>query len=276
MQQLLYFLSKYKYLLYFLFLQFIAVIITINNYNFHRSKVVSSANFISGSILDNSAKVSDYFGLKTINDELVNENNKLKNEIELLKSKHNYLSTNTTIDSNKYKQKYHYINGKIRKNEFRKIANFITINLGKKDGVDKEMAVINSKGVIGIVDDVSENYARVQSILNRNSKINARFKDNFYYGTLTWDGEDYNIVQLTDIPRQAIFKKGDTIITGGKSTIFPEGIPIGTVINVPKKLSSSNTLNIKLFNDMSNLGYVYVVKSYDKIEVESLENKDYE
>ncbi len=69
MQQLLYFLSKYKYLLYFLFLQFIAVIITtINNYNFHRSKVVSSANFISGSILDNSAKVSDYFGLKTINE----------------------------------------------------------------------------------------------------------------------------------------------------------------------------------------------------------------
>ncbi len=138
------------------------------------------------------------------------------------------------------------------------------------------MAVINNKGVIGIVDDVSENYARVQSILNRNSKINARFKGNFYYGTLTWDGENYNIVQLTDIPRQAIFKQGDTIITGGKSTIFPEGIPIGTVINVPKKLSSSNTLNIKLFNDMSNLGYVYVVKSYDKIEVESLENKNYE
>ncbi len=275
MQQLLYFLDKYKYFFYFLFLQFIGFVITVNNYSFHRSKIVSSTNFISGSILDNSAKIDDYFSLKTKNDALANENNRLKNELASLQAKQS-LSTETLINSSSYHQKYSYVNGKIRKNEFRKTANFITINLGKKNGVTKEMAVINSKGIIGIVDDVSENYARVQSILNRNSKINVRFKNNFYYGTLTWNGEDYNIVQLTDIPRQAIFKKGDTIITGGKSTIFPEGILVGTVVSVPKKLSASNTLNIKLFNDMSNLGYVYVVKSYDKIEVERLENNDNE
>ena len=136
------------------------------------------------------------------------------------------------------------------------------------------MAVINSKGVIGIIDNIGSKYARVQSILNSKSRINASFKNNNHFGTLTWDGKNYNTVQLTDIPRQTIFKIGDTIITGGKSTIFPKGIPIGTILDVPEKLSASNTINIKLFNDMSNLGHIYVIKNLNIKEIKTVENKN--
>ena len=134
------------------------------------------------------------------------------------------------------------------------------------------MAVVNSMGIIGITDNTTESYARVQSILNRNSKINARLRNTNYFGTLGWDGLNYNSVQLSDIPRQAPLKIGDTIETGGKSTIFPEGILIGTISKINKGNTAENMVYVKLFNDMSNLGYVYVVKNLDKDEIKLLEN----
>ena len=134
------------------------------------------------------------------------------------------------------------------------------------------MAVINSLGIIGITENTSENYTRVQSILNKNSKINARLKGNStYFGTLKWNSEDYNTVQLHDIPRQAPLKIGDTIETGGKSTIFPEGIPIGTVSKINKRNTANSKIDVSLFNDMSNLRNVYIIKNLHKIEIQSLE-----
>ena len=136
------------------------------------------------------------------------------------------------------------------------------------------MAVINSKGVIGITEKTTKNYTRVQSILNKNSKINARIKNNSnHFGSLIWEGKDYNIVQLIDIPRQANIKIGDTIITGGRSAIFPEGIPIGKVIKTHNGNSTNNKISVKLFNDMSNLRHVYVVKNLDKLEINEVQDE---
>ncbi|MBS9773876.1 MAG: rod shape-determining protein MreC [Tenacibaculum sp.] len=271
MQRFVYFIQRYKFFLYFSLLQIFSLILTVNNHNFHKSKIISSANLITGGIYNNVAKMGDYFNLKSKNDILLEENHKLKNQVQFLLSKLDSVKYNTIIDSLKYKQKYSYVLGKIIKNEYTKSYNYITVNRGENQGVGIEMAVINGKGIIGITDDVTNGYVRVRSILSRNSKINARFKNSYYFGTLTWNAKDYNIVQLTDIPRQANFKLGDTIITGGRSSIFPEGIPIGKVISLPKKKSASNTIDIQLFNDMSNLGYVYIVNSFHKQEIKKLE-----
>ena len=252
-------------------LQFIALAITFNNLNFHKSKYVNSANFITGGFYSKTSSISDYLHLKSENKILSEENTKLKNLLE----KNFSIGVNldsTVIDSFNYQQKFTYTNAKIIKNDYSKTNNFLLINKGKNQGVEKEMAVINSKGVIGITDNSTSNFARVQSILNRNSKINARLKGKtFYFGTLKWDGKDYNTVQLHDLPRQAPLKIGDTIETGGKSVIFPEGILIGTISKINLGNSSNNKVDVKLFNDMSNLGYVYVVKSLLKKEIDILE-----
>lgn len=272
MQQLVFFIQKYKYFLYTLLLLCISLALTINNHNFHKSKFVSSTNAISAGFYNKSANISDYLNLKSQNEALANENKELKNRLEQFVFLSDTIFEISKIDSANYNQQYTYIAGKIRQNSYHTPYNFLLINRGKKQGITQEMGVINNKGIIGITDNVSNNYARVQSILNRNSKINARFKNNFYFGTLSWNGENYNTVQLTDIPRQAIYKVGDTIITGGKSSIFPEGIPIGTVISKPEKTTATNTIDVKLFNDMSNLGYIYVIKNFHKNEIETLEN----
>ena len=271
MQQLIYFFQKYKYFLFFLLLEFIALLLIINNTNFHKSKFISSANEITGGLYEKAAQFSDYFSIKTHNEALILENTKLKNQLEFLNSAKDSLIDYTVIDSLKFNQKHIYTSAKIIKNTYHKKNNYITINIGNKQGVYKEMAVVNNKGIIGITDQTSTNYARVQSILNSNSKINARLKNSFHFGTLTWSGNDYNVVQLIDIPRQAIVQIGDTIITGGKSTIFPEGILIGLIKKINRS-NSTSTLEIQLFNDMSNLSNAYVIKSLEKTEIKSLEN----
>lgn len=275
MQQLIYFFQKFKYFLFFLLLQFIALAITFNNLSFQKSKFVNSANAISGGLYSQVANISDYFSLKSENKILLEENTHLRNLLELK----NIVSLNkdsAIVDATLYFQKYTFLNADIIKNSYANAFNFLTINKGKKQGLQREMAVINSKGIIGITDNSTSNYTRVQSILNKNSSINARLKNNRYFGSLKWNGENYNVVQLTDIPRQAPIKVGDTIETGGRSAIFPEGILIGSVIKVNNTSTVNNSIDVKLFNDMSNLGPVYVIKNLHKLELETLENTNNE
>ena len=276
MQQIIFFIQKYKYFLFFLFLEFIAIALTFNNLNFHKSKFVNSANAITGSFYSKATDVSSYFNLKEENNQLLDENIRLRNQLQKLISSQDPILETQVVDSVLYSQKYITSSARVEKNNYTNEFNFLLINKGKEQGVLPEMAVINSKGIIGITDNVTSNYARVQSILNRNSKINARLKNSFYYGTLTWDGKEYNTVQLTDVPRQAALQIGDTIETGGKSTIFPEGILIGTVSKIYQGSTVNNKLDITLFNDMSNLGYVYVVKNLHKLEIKTLENSENE
>ncbi len=273
MQQLIYFFQKFKYFLFFLLLAFISFTLTFNNLNYHNSKFVNSANAITGGFYSKTSNISEYWGLKQKNKLLAEENTHLKN---LLEKNTSILfdKDSTVIDSINYQQKFTFTNAKIIRNNYSSKFNFLTINKGETQGVKREMAVINSKGIIGLTDNTSNNYARVQSILNRNSTINARLKNSNYFGTLGWNGKNYNIVQLSDIARQAPLKIGDTIETGGMSTIFPEGILIGTISKINKGNSADNKVDVTLFNDMSNLGYVYVVKNFHKAEIKSLNTQN--
>ena len=203
---------------------------------------------------------------------LIHQKIVLKNKVEKFSQLIAEIKSKKIDDTTSFKQRFYFIEGKIEKNQFGGNYNFLTINLGKNDSISNEMAVINSKGILGITEHVSNNYSRVQSILNRNSKINARLKNSSYFGSLMWNGVDYNILQLLDIPRQAIIKSGDTIVTGGMSTIFPAGIPIGKVIDTEEGSSIKRIVNIQLFNDMSNLKNIYVIKDFDKHEIMNLEN----
>ena len=271
MQQLINFIQKYRYFLFFLFLELIAFQLIINNLSFHKSKFISSASSITGGFYNKINTISDYFQLDIENKELLNENLILRNKLEKLSQNMDTVAVSKIFNKTKFIQRYSYFQGRVEKNQFRNNYNFLTINLGEKDSITPEMGVINSKGILGITENVLQSYSRVRSILNKNSKINAKLKNSNYFGTLTWDGLDYNITQLMDIPRQAKLKVGDTIITGGMSSIFPEGIPIGRVNNIINELSIKRIINIQLFNDMSNLKNIYVVKDFDKQQLMNLE-----
>ena len=272
MQHIVYFLTKNKYFLLFLFLEIIAISLTIKSHSYHRSKLINSSNFITGSIYNNFNSINNYFYLKTYNDELLEENTKLKNLISSNNKKQAVKKLNS-LNSLIYNNKYEYISAKVIKNDFTKANNRLTINRGKNDGVTTELGVISSKGIIGVTTNVSNKYATVMSIINENTRINAKpFRDN-HYGTLTWNGSDYNTLQLEDLPIQTNIKIGDTIITGGKSTIFPEGILVGKIKDFKINNNKYEIINVSLFNDMSAIYYINIITNIDKQEINDLENE---
>ena len=272
MQQIISFLDKNKLFILFLLLEVLAVIFTIQSHSFHKSKFVNSANFLSGGIYNKIDNFKEFLYLKKENERLNDENVYLKNLLNL-QDKEIVQHDITVIDTLKYKQKYQYTGAKVINNNYRKNNNYLTINKGSNQGLEPDLGVINSKGIVGITKSVSRNYATVLSILNVNSRINAKLVNSDHYGSLSWDNDDYNIVQLLDLPIQADIYRGDTIVTGGKSTIFPEGIPIGTIKDFKTLNNTYEYINISLFNDLSSIGYVQVIKNFDKTEIESLEEK---
>lgn len=264
MQQIVYFIQKYKYFLLFVFLEIVALLFTIQTKAYQKSQFINSANSFTGGLLNTTNAVFEFTSLKKENFRLATENTSLKNELEKLKKFRSTPKKEHTIPNS------YYLSAKVIQNNFHKQNNYLTINKGILDGVQRDMGVMNSKGIIGIVNQVSNNYATVLSILHRKSQINAQIKGSHYFGTLAWDGVDYRYSQLKDIQRQAPLKIGDTIISGGKSLLFPEGIPIGVVHDFQTTSKSFHNIKIKLFNDMSSLGYVQIIQHSDKEEIEKL------
>ena len=254
----------------FLLLLVVSLVFTVQSHSYHRSKVISSANFLSGGVYEKVNSVSEYLNLKKQNDELALENARLKSIIFSTKDS----IPKARLDSLKGVRPDDIIVSKVIHNSYSVYENYLTISGGEAAGIKPDMGVINSSGIIGIVDKTSKNYATVISILNVKSAINAKIKKSNHFGSLVWNGKSTGFVQLIDVPRLASVRKGDTIVTGAQSSIFPENVGIGTIdkIFIDNK-TNYYTLNVKLFNDMTNLGHVYIIKSKNRPEILELQNK---
>ena len=271
MQQIFNFVIKNSNRLLFLLLLVISLSLTIQSHSYHKSKIISSANFFTGGVYENINTIDEYFGLRTKNEELANENARLKMLLFNLKDS----VALPKIDSIKGVKKTDILVSKVIHNSYSVLENYLTINNGKTSGIKSNMGVINSAGIVGIIDKTSNNYATVISVLNVKSQINAKIKKSNHFGSLVWYGKNAGFVQLIDVPRLAGVRKGDTIVTGGQSVIFPENIGIGTIEKVYiDNQTNYYTLDIKLFNDMTNLGHVYIIKNKDSEEIINLENQN--
>lgn len=268
MQQIFNFIIKNSNRLLFLLLLGISLSLTIQSHSYHRSKIISSANFLSGGAYQRINNVREYFNLRTQNDALAQENAELRSLLFNTKD----TNSKPKLDSIKGLRPTDMIVSKVIHNSYNSHENYLTLNSGSIQGVKPDMGVINSLGIVGVIDNTSQNYATVASILNVKSMINAKIKKSNHFGSLGWNGKSTGFVQLTDIPRLAAIRKGDTIVTGGQSIIFPENINIGTVYKIYiDNQTNYYTLDIKLFNDMTNLGHVYIIKGKDREEITNLE-----
>jgi len=272
MQQIISFFYKNKFFILFLLLESIALFFTIQSHTYHKSKFVNSANFVSGGIYNKINNFKEFLFLKRENLRLSEENVYLKNLLSL-QEKSIIQPDSLVIDTLNYKQKYTYTSAKVINNSYRKNNNYLTLNKGSKSGIKSDLGVINNKGIVGITQSISKSYSTVLSILNVNSRINVKLLNSDHFGSLSWDNDNYSTVQLLDLPIQAAIYIGDTIITGGRSTIFPEGIPVGTIKDFKTKNNTYEFINITLFNDMSSIGFVEIIDNLDKQEIKSLEEK---
>lgn len=268
MRQIIFFFIKNKNFLLFALLFTISIALTIQSHSYHKGKFVSSSNFISGGLYNFKTSITDYFNLKKENVVLLEENTRLRKEIDQLRE----VFQVSRKDSSENNFQFEYVNASVINNNYSKTKNEITIKKQPKSLVKIDQGVITSKGVIGIINDVSKNYATVQSILNTKSEINAKLKKSGHFGSLKWNTKNPNLVQLEEIPRIAKIAIGDTIVTSGKSTIFPENILIGAVKDFTLTDQDSYLVSVSLFNDMTSLKHVYIVTNKDAKVIKALEN----
>ncbi|QCE40529.1 rod shape-determining protein MreC [Psychroserpens sp. NJDZ02] len=266
MQQIVNFILKNKAFLFFLLLLCVSVGLTIQSHSYHKSKFINSANSITGSVYNASNSVSSYFGLKAENEKLHEENTRLRSLLYNQKE-----VSEVFIDSTSFDTKYKFTTAKIIKNSYSLQNNYLTINKGQRDSIKEDLGVISSKGIIGIIDNSNSRFATVISILNTTNKISAQLKKTNQFGTLSWNGESPHFVQLTDIQKNAKLVKGDTIVTSGRSSIFPKGILVGTIETFKLDVTQNFfEIEVQLFNDMTNLEHVSVIENKDKPLIEAL------
>ncbi len=279
MQQIINFLIRNKNKLLFLVLLAFSLFLTVQSHSFQKSKFINSANFITGGVYSWTSDLENYFHLEEYNKQLLEENRRLRLRLHLESDtlpgddSLGLVELKLVMEDSLVKLPYHIRSAKVINNNYSGQNNYITIKGGTRDGIAPDMGVVTSDGIVGIVENTSANYATVISLLNANSRINAQLKNSEHYGTLMWNGEMPNIVQLIDVPRLAPVSRGDTIITGGRSLIFPKGIPIGQIVDYRLDQSESYyTIDIQLFNDMTSIGHVYVIEHTEKQEIQELEN----
>lgn len=269
MQQIINFIIRNKTFLVFLLLFLVAIVFTIQSHSYHKSKFINSANFLTGGVYNSVNNISEYFSLKSQNKILTEENNRLKSLLFNAENK----TDSTFIDSTTYANKYKLTTAKIIKNSYTATDNVLLVNRGKKDSIKQDFGVITANGIVGIIGENNNNYATVISILNTTSSISASLKKTNHIGSLVWDGKSPNIMQLIDVEKAADVTEGDTIITSGRSSIFPKGIGIGTVTDFRlDEAENYYEINLQLFNDMTNIEHVHIIENKDIEEITNLLN----
>lgn len=163
----------------------------------------------------------------------------------------------------------------ISKDIFRRDApDFITLDVGRSDSVDVDMAVVDERGIIGKVTFVSENYSRVMPYKHADFRVPARILPLQADGIVSWPGTRADVLQLEHISKTEPVEKGHLVITSGFSSVFPAGYPIGRVDSVALR-PGRNELEILLTpaTNLQSVGHVFVVRSRPDPEQLDLEER---
>ena len=277
MRNLIDFFLKYNYWFLFVILEVASFVLLFRFNRYQQSVFFTSANVVSGTVYEAAGGISSYFHLKSVNEDLLDRNMLLQQQVERLEKALKACVPDSfavravhAIPSEEYRlYKAHVI-----KNSLHLMDNYITLDQGSDAGICPEMGVIDGNGIVGIVYDTSPSYSVVISVLNSKSNISCKIVGSEYFGYLTWEHGDSQYAYLKDLPRHAEFSLGDTVVTSGYSTVFPEGIMVGTVeARADSDDGLSYLLKIKLATDFGRLGDVRVIARSGQREQLELENK---
>lgn len=277
MYNLLAVIFRYSGIITFLLLESVCMYLAVQYNKKQQATYINSANIFSGAIYQRFDKLMKYNELSNTNDSLSAENAILYARLGNAQFSEFLVRDSVVVKDSlsKVKQRYTYIGAAVINNSVSAMNNFMTLNRGSKHGIVPGMGVITRRGVVGIVRNVSTNFSQVISILHQQSKISASLKKSDYFGSLVWRKvNDPQRVTLESLPKHADIAVSDTIQTSGFSYIFPEGIPVGTVENFRVEPGRNNySADVRLFEDISKLRYVYIVNHLFRKEQETLEKE---
>lgn len=241
-------------------------------YNQYQNQIFAhSANVVTGTLNKKKTSVFKYWSLGDENERLQAENARLRRALSAVQA-----TTAVPDSSDRFpealRERFEFIPARVINKTLLGQNNYFTIDRGARDSIVQHMGVIGDQGLIGIITNVSQHYAKVMTILHSQTRISASIKGQSYFGSLLWDGRKTDIMTLEDIPKIVDVSPGDTIITSGYSNIFPPNIVIGTVESSELKPGEGGrTISVKLINDLSSLTYAYVIKDRMASDLKKLE-----
>ncbi|MEY8348683.1 rod shape-determining protein MreC [Bacillus cereus] len=140
----------------------------------------------------------------------------------------------------------------------------IGIDRGAQQGIEKDMAVVTSKGLVGRVKSVSQFTSTVEllSSLNRTNRISAVVEgDTRIFGLIEGYDKEKQALVFTKIPSDVKVEKNQTVVTSGLGGIFPDGLIIGNIVDVePDEYGLTQTAYVKPAADLNDVDHVMVTK----------------
>lgn len=265
MRSLIDFLIKYSKWFVCLFYVLVSCILLFETNPYQHYVFLTSANRVSAECLSFSANVTSYFHLHDINEDLQLRNASLEMEVTQLRRQLRRLREDLkeeSLRSDSIAPQFDFQLAHVISNSVSRTHNYITIEKGSLDSIEPEMGVVDQNGVVGIVNVVGRNSARVISLLNPKMRLSCKVKGRSDFGSLVWDCKNPHEALLEEMPRHERFQPGDTIVTSGYSAVFPEGIPVGTILSYENAHNNNfYTLRIKLFTDFTTLSTVRVLRN---------------
>ena len=264
MRNLLDFLYKYHHWLVFILLEVVSVVLLFQYNSYQGSVWFSSASAVAGKVYELESKMTAYLSMAKENEELTMRNLYQERQLDQLRRLYAEATKDTTdaeLKELEFLSQYKLIPAKVVENSIHKLENLITIDKGRKDGVEPDMGVACGNGVVGVVYLVSENYSVVISALNAaSSRISCAIRGRGYFGYLHWYGGDPSVAYVEDVPRHAKFKLGEWMVTSGFSSIFPSGVQVGKIEQVYNSSDGlSYKLKVRLSTDFGNVRDVVVI-----------------
>ena len=264
MRNLLDFLYKYHHWLVFILLEVVSVVMLFQYNSYQGSVWFSSANAVAGKAYELESKLTSYLSMAKVNEELTMRNIYQERQLDQLRRLYAEATKDTTDMERKgleFLSQYQLIPAKVVENSIHKLENLITIDKGRKDGVEPDMGVACGNGIVGVVYLVSDHYSVVISALNAaSSRISCAIRGRGYFGYLHWYGGDPSVAYVEDVPRHAKFKLGEWMVTSGFSSIFPSGVQVGKIEQAYNSSDGlSYKLKVRLSTDFGNVRDVVVI-----------------
>jgi rod shape-determining protein MreC len=279
MRNVFLFIRRYFNFLFFLLLQLLSIYLVVHYNRYHEALGTAYMNEITGRVNEKYNKVDYYLQLKKTNEQLARDNEVLRNQL-LQNFEHPDTSSKIVTDSIPFdtlgnRRKWLYQQAKVVSNSVTMQNNFIVLGRGAAQQLKKDEGVIDpNNGVVGIVTDISDNYAVVMSLLHKDSKISVKLKKGGDAGQVIWDGKEPNRLSLIDIRKSARVAKGDTVLTSGFTTTFPYGLLVGTIDEIiPDKSTNNYIIKIKSAANFYSLQYVYAIDNFQKDDINKLLEK---
>lgn len=253
------FILKHFTFLLFLALEAVAWVWFLTREPLPRSTVFTASGTVIAGMNSGASQVGDYFSLSSVNRHLAEENARLLEENARLRATQEW-KTETDSAYRYAHLQWDFLPAKVVDMTTRTQHNYLVLNKGNRDGVRVGEGVMAHDGVVGVVSAVNSHFALVTPVIHPKMHVSCRLQGSGYTGFLQWKGTSSHYAYLADVARHVSVHPGDTVLTSGLTTLFPEGVMVGVVDEVSLQEGETyHTLRVRLSTDFPSLSYVQVV-----------------